>query len=309
MTPDLMEQHLRDVLHSAADAETEAILHLDASDLLMRGQRAVRRRRSAVGLGVAAAVLAAAGFGAIAIDTGGDRADTLPAGQQSGATSTAEVDLTSIPLYESAVVNDGTGLIPIAPNDPSSVVVVVDQGSSTWQVTTLDAQGRRTPTTPEALPANPGLTTWWSAGRSEGLVVGLLPATATGVVTTWAGGDPTQSNLGFAPLPGTPRQVFAVRYPATETDRVFGGLLWTDGERVRDSAGTLVPSARVGDDLAFVARVHGTFGIFSDGSTTTTQLSSGPAARVQSVMSGERPGGPTPWPRPSCSCCLPARRT
>lgn len=291
MTPDLLEQRLRDVLHAAADGEAEAVIDLDASDVLVRGRRAVRRRRNAVGLGVAAVVLAAAGLGAIATGTGGDRADTLPAGQRSGATSTAEVDLTSIPLYESSVVNDGTGLIAIAPNDPSRVAVTVDQGVGTWQVTTMDAQGRRTPNAPEALPANPGFSTWWSAGRSQGLVVGLLPATATGVVTTWAGTEPTQSNLGLEPLPGTPRQVFAVRYPAAETEPIFAGLLWSDGEHVRDSAGVLVPSAKVGEDLAFVARTQGTFGIFGDASTSTKALSSSPAARVQSLMSGTQPDG------------------
>ncbi|MEO9093377.1 MAG: hypothetical protein ABI249_07310, partial [Ornithinibacter sp.] len=291
MSTDTFEETLRGLLHESTDAEGMAFLDLDPSEVLVRGRRAVRRRRTAWALGAAAAALTVAGLGAIAIDTAGDRTDTLPAGQRSGTTSTARVDLASIPLYESAIVNNGTGLVPIAPNDPSHVVVSVDEASRTWQVTTLDAEGQSTRSALEALPSNPGFTTWWVAGRSEGLVVGLLPAAATGVVATWAGGEPTQSNMGFEPLPGTARQVFAVRYPATETDRIFSGLLWSDGERVRDSGGALVPSAKVGTDLAFVSRTQGTFGIFGDGSTSTKQLNQSPAARVQSLMSGDRSGG------------------
>lgn len=291
MSTDTFEQTLSGLLHESTDAEGMSFLDLDPSEVLVRGRRAVRRRRTAWGLGAVAAALAVAGLGAIAIDTGGDQADTLPAGQRSGTTSTAEVDLASIPLYESAIVNNGTGFVPIAPNDPSHVVVLVDQRARTWQVTTVDAQGQGTQNAPTSLPANPDVTSWWSAGRSEGLVVGLLPATADGVITTWADTPPTQSNVGFEPLPGTPRQVFAVRYPATETDRIFSGLLWSDGEHVRDTAGTLVPSAKVGADLAFVSRAQGTFGIFGDGSTSSKQLNPSPAVRVQSLMSGDQPEG------------------
>jgi len=167
--------------------------------------------------------------------------------------------------------------------------VEVDDHAMTWTVTVIDPDGRTTSRPAATLPANPGFTTYAEVGGDAGLVVGVMPASATDVVSAWFP-DPVESSRSSAPVPGTGRQVFAIRHTgAAET--VLAGFDWTDGEEVYTAAGSSVQSARVGDALAFVDQTQGLFGIFGAHSTVSKRLSDTPAGALPALMTGRVPDG------------------
>jgi hypothetical protein len=148
-----------------------------------------------------------------------------------------------------------------------------------------------------ALPANPRFSAYAEVGDGPGLVVGVMPAAAKDLVGVWLV-DSVESTFSSAPVPGTDRQVFAVRYSFTpdpnvpgESQTMLAGFDWTDGENVFTSAGTSVRSARLGDAVVFVDEIQGLFGIFGAETTASKQLSDTPQGKVPGLMTARAADG------------------
>lgn len=283
MSTDTFEDELRSLLHDTVDAEGPAYVDVDPDVVVTAGRRVVRRRRMAVGAGIAAAVLALGVTGAVVGGVGPDRAaEPVPAGPSTGPGRGP----TSVTLDLSEAIQ---GLQTPGPNGPSSVRVEVDDQAMTWTVTVIDRDGRTTSRPAATLPANPGFATYAEVGGDAGLVVGVMPAGAKDVVSAWFP-DPVVSSLSSAQVPGTGRQVFAIRHTgAAET--VLAGFDWTDGEQVYTSAGSSVQSARFGDTIAFVDQAQDLFGIFGADGTVSKRLSDTPAGALPALMTGRVPDG------------------
>ena len=286
MSTDTFEDELRTLLHDTADAEGPAYVDVPPDEVLAQGHRVVRRRRMAAGAGIAAAVVALGAVGAVTLGNGIDRTSE-PAATTSAPTATGPVSA------EISTTLDGK----VAPraDAPVSARVQVDEQTRKWSVTLTDSQGRQTTRPAATLPANPGFSTYIEVGSPPDLVVGVMPAVAKGIVALWLT-EPVESSFSSAPLPGTDRQAFAIRYsaapdPKVAGDTILAGFDWTDGKQVFDSAGAEVPSARVHDDVVFVDRNQDLFGIFGDGNTVSKRLRDTPAGQVPVVMSGRVPEG------------------
>ena len=286
MSTDTFEDELRTLLHDTADAEAPAYVDVAPDEVLAQGHRVVRRRRMAAGAGIAAAVVALGAVGAVTLGNGIDRTSE-PAATTSAPTATGPVSA------EISTTLDGK----VAPRAdvPVSARVQVDEQTRKWWVTLTDSQGRQTTRPAATLPANPGFSTYIEVGSPPDLVVGVMPAVAKGIVALWLT-EPVESSFSSAPLPGTDRQAFAIRYsaapdPNVAGDTILAGFDWTDGQQVFDSAGAEVPSARDHDDVVFVDRKQDLFGIFGDGNTVSKRLRDTPAGQVPVVMSGRVPEG------------------
>lgn len=289
MSTDTFEDELRSLLRDSADAEGPAYVDVDPHAVVSSGRRVIRRRRLAAGAGIAAAVLAIGAAGAVVGGVGQNRADTTqPAGPTTGpgrGTVTVDLDVSS------ALQGTGTP----APNDPASVRVDLNEQGLKWQVSVIGADGRRTTKPVDTLPANPRFSTWAEVGDGPGLVVGVMPAAATDLVTVWRT-DGVESSFSSAPVPGTDRQAFAVRYSFTPDPNVpgstmFAGFDWTDGENVFTSSGTGVPSARLGDTVVFADDIQDVFGIFGAETTASKRLSDTPDGTLPAMMTGKVPDG------------------
>ena len=278
MSTDTFEDQLRSLLHDTADAEGPAYVDVDPHAVVTSGRRVIRRRRMAVGAGIAAAVLTIAAGGSLVNGVSQDRADTtVPAGPTSAltATSTVTADLT-----RGADVGDAWG----RPNGRASVRVAVDPKTRTWTNAIIASDGSVSPQTSAALRANLRTTTWSRDPGAPGLVVGLLPDAAIDWAPVWVDGSPA-STQDVAALPGTGLQAFALWHDGG-TSTQFVGLNWTDGQHVYTTSGAAVPSERVGDEVVFVDETQGLMGIFGPGSSSFKKLRETPAGQQPAVMRG-----------------------
>jgi hypothetical protein len=271
MTADLLEERLRSALHDATAAEDGAYLDLDPDLVLVRGRRAVLRRRMAAGASVAAATAVVGLAGWAALGGGAERA-SVPGGSPSAAvraTGTATANLTDV-----AVIPQEGG----APEQGQDVRITVDRATGVVRYSTL-RDGTARPVAEGRLPTSPRAATW-SPLSSMGLVVGIMPEAATDQVFVWAG-DAPGSSFDAAALPGTGFKAFAVWHTGAVGETTFAGLDWTDGDAVYRSDGSRVTSRVDGDLVAFVDEKQGLFGMFGDGSSATK--------RLQDTAAGERP--------------------
>ncbi|MFL6169216.1 MAG: hypothetical protein ACJ711_06050 [Ornithinibacter sp.] len=284
MSTDTFEDQLRSLLHDTADAEGPAYVDVDPDAVVTSGRRVIRRRRLATGAGIAAAVLAIGAGSALVRAVGEDRAGTtVPAGPTSGLGAgyvSVDLDVSATLPGEQTAASDG----------PASVRVAVDERTLTWRATVTGRDGRPTTRPATTLPANPRFSTYAEVGNRPGLIVGLMPAAAKDIVAVW-GTDPVESSFSSAPVPGTDRQAFAVRHsaaadPNVPGDTALAGFDWTDGQQVYTSAGSTVPSERIGDEVVFVDRQQGLMGIFGPGSTASKRLKDTPAGQQPAMMTG-----------------------
>ncbi len=289
MSTDTFEDQLRSLLHDTADAEGPAYVDVDPNAVVTSGRRVIRRRRMATGAGIAAAVLAIGAGSALVAGVGQDRADTtVPAGPTAGLGRGAVF----VDLDVSSALQ---GTLKPLPNNPTRVRVDVNEGTRMWRVTVTGSDGRPTTRPAATLPANPRFSTYAEVGNRPGLIVGVMPAAARDIAPIWKT-DSVESSLSTAPVPGTDRQAFALRYsgepdPNLPSGTVLGGFDWTDGEEVFTSAGTAVPSARFGDALAFVDETQGLFGLFGGETTASKRLVDTPLGKLSALMTGKVPSG------------------
>ena len=256
MSTDTFEDELRSLLHDTADAEGPAYVDVDPHAVVTQGSRVVRRRRMAAGAGIAAAAVT---LGAVGVATLGDGVDRTsdPAVSTSVPTATGPV---SVDLTTTA---ERRGREP-RPDDPvesaraSRWTADPDSGRSPSPAAT--GEPRRRP--PATLPANPRFSTYAEVGPGPGLVVGVMPAAAKGIVADWLA-DLVESSYTSARLPGTRPAglrdpvLSSARAPTSPGTSSSGASIWTDGEQVFDSAGAEVPSATAShDDVVFVDRAR-----------------------------------------------------
>jgi hypothetical protein len=269
MTNDLFEEQVRAQLHGATDAETNAFLDVDPAEVLQTGQHVLRRRRLAAVGGAVATVLVAGLATWSALGAGTDRA-SVPAGQGRTTASGTSGVTAVLDAFSDLAGPDGRALaIP----GPQRVAVTVDPTRAPDLVySEVDAAGGLVPLGGSSLDGvTPLGATWGTAGVGPHVLVGVLPARAVQLqlVTPPTDEGGHAATTVTAPLPGTERQAFAVRFAEASDVQGVRHLLWWDEDgSVRDENGALVPSVALGDPagtVVFVSEPLGRFGTFSRG--------------------------------------------
>lgn len=272
MTHDLFEDELRAQLHGAAEHESHAYVDIDPTTVLFTAHRVVRRRRAAAGAGIAAAVLVTGIVGWSTISPGVDRA-SIPAGTSRTA-STPAVAGTAVTArlepFADLAGNDGQ---PVAVPGPRQVAVSVDPTRTPDLVySEVGTGGALTMMQGSSLQGvAPSASTWGTAGEGSHVLVGVLPADAVQfqLVTPMDDRGGHASTSVTAPLPGTGRQAFGVRFAEAADADAVRHLLWWGGDGVvHDETGSTVPSVALGDPegtVVFVSEALDRMGTFSNG--------------------------------------------
>ena len=281
MSTDTFEGELRSLLHDTADAEGPAYVDVDPNAVVTQGRRVVRRRRLAAGAGIAAATLVAGLVGFSALGDGFRGAEPVP-GTSTSSTITGTV---SVELTKGADTAPGSG----APAGSPAVRVTVDRVSGRVDYF-VERGGVFVPAGTDTMPTGRQAATWSSTDRTDGVVVGIVPAAATDLFPVWVGDAPETART-LEPLGSTSFQAFAIWQSGTAAETDLAGLDWTDGERVYSSRGLPLPSGRSGTAVAFVDRQLGQFGILRDGTAATKSLRDLPADQVPVLMSGRARSG------------------
>jgi hypothetical protein len=272
MTHDLFEDELRAQLHGAVDHESHAYMDIDPTTVLFTGHRVVRRRRAAAGAGIAAAVLVTGIVGWSAIGTGVDRA-SLPAGTSRTSSSPSVAGTAVTARLDPFSDLSGTDGRPLAVPGPRQVAVTVDPTRTPDLVySEVGAGGALTMMGGSSLEGiAPSASTWGTAGEGSHVLVGVLPADAVQfqLVTPMDDKGGHAATSVTAPLPGTGRQAFAVRFAEAADADAVRHLLWWGGDGVvHDETGATVPSVALGDPegtVVFVSDSLDRMGTFSDG--------------------------------------------
>ncbi len=229
MTHELTEQVIREQLHAAVEAESDAYLDVDPLVALDTGRRIRQRRRvTAVASTAAAALVVGIGAWSVLSDRAGDDR-TLPAVTSSVAGPSVTLPLGTDPGADTT--------------DPLDVVVTVDKdhGKVEFRLKTdsgevLNAQVRS---------ETDGQVTWTTL--SEGAMVAVVPAGATGVVPRY-GDDVTSLRTAAAALPdGRVAAAWLTDRPDAGTR--FAGVVWTDGTNAFNVEGTPLVSTVVDGDI------------------------------------------------------------
>jgi len=286
MSTDTFGDELRTLLRQAADAEEPAYLDVDPGVVVFQGRRVVRRRRIAAGAGIAAVAVT---VGLVGISPLGDdvrRSESVP-GSRTTAPAAPAAGTVSVDLANSADAAPEGG----APQGRPAVRVTVDRTTRRVEYLVKGASGF-VPRGQGMLPVATRAATWLGRQQVDGVVVGVLPAAATDLVLLWAGDAPGATHTTVA-IPGTEYQAFAVWGAGIAPESVFAGLDWTDGSRVYAGDGSALPSARLGDLVAFVDEEQNLFGLFGDGTSSTKRLSDTPTGAVPVLMQGVQPEGST----------------
>jgi hypothetical protein len=173
MSTDTFEGELRSLLHDTADAEGPAYVDVDPNAVVTQGRRVIRRRRVAVGLGVAAATVVLGVAGVTALGSGVDGSEPVPGSSATVlATGTATADLAP----GASLPEGATG-----PTGAPDVRVSVDRG--TGELTYLaDRDGVMEVLRSDRLPSS-ARAAMWLPTSVEGLVVGVLPKDARDVAS------------------------------------------------------------------------------------------------------------------------------
>lgn len=269
MTPDVFEDELRAQLRGATDAQSDAFLDIDTDALLGTGHRALRRRRVAMAGGTAALATVVSLGAWAAFGASGDRAvEQMPATRTSPALITGSVQ-TLLDEFGDLSAADGT---PLAIPGPRRVAVQVTPGGTPdLQYLEVGSDGRTSPLVGSSLDGvGPLSATWRTAGNGSHVLMGVLPAQAVQFQLVAPipdeGGHATSTVT--APIAGTGRQAFAVRFAEASDAQATRHLLWWGADRVvHDELGAVVPSIALGDadgTVVFVSEAFDRFGTFSD---------------------------------------------
>ena len=330
MTHDVFEDELRAHLRGATEAESSAFLDIDTDSVLDSGHRVLRRRRVAIVGGTAAlATVVSLGTWAALGGTSDRAVQEVPATR---ATAPATGSVTALlDEFSGLSAADGSTLqipgprrvaVRLSPGrtpDLEYLEVGPDGSTSLMGGSSLDGLG-------------PLASTWGTAGVGSHVLVGVLPAGAVQFQLLTPipeeGGHPSTSVR--APLPGTSRQAFAVRFADPSDADATQHLLWWGEDRVvHDESGAVVPSVALGDSegtTVFVSRALGRFGTFSDSGGSITMgldaarntsgrpvLSTGRGTgdRIDGLFAalvprGARPGALTPAPGATVTSALTA---
>ena len=281
MSTDTFEDELRSLLRDTADAEGPAYVDVDPHAVVTSGRRVIRRRRLAAVVGIAAATLVAGLVGFSALGDGSRGAEPVPG----TSTSSATTGTVSVELTTGADAAAGGG----APAGSPAARVTVDRVSGRVEYF-VERDGVFVPAGTDTMPAGRQAATWSSTDRTDGVVVGIVPAAATDLFPVWVGDVPGATRT-LEPLGSTSFQAFAIWPSGTPAEADLAGLDWTDGERVYSSRGLPLPSGRSGTAVAFVDRPLGQFGILDDGTAATKSLRDLPADQVPVLMTGRAGSG------------------
>jgi hypothetical protein len=281
MSTDTFEDELRSLLRDTADAEGPAYVDVDPRAVVSHGRRVIRRRRMATGAGIAAATLVAGLVGFSALGDGFRGAEPVP-GTSTTARTTGTVSVELTKGADTAPEGD-------APAGGPAVRVTVDRVSGRVDYS-VERDGVFVPAGTDTMPTGRQAATWSSTARTDGVVVGIVPAAATDLFPVWVG-DVPGSTRALEHLGSTSFQAFAIWQSSTSAEADLAGLDWTDGERVYGSHGLPLPSGRSGTAVAFVDRALGQFGILDDGTAVTKSLRDVPTGQVPVLMTGRARSG------------------
>ena len=294
MSTDTFEDTLRELLRESVDAEGGAYLDLDPAVVVVRGRRVVRRRRAAVGVGVAAASVVVGLVGFSALGSGADRT-SVPA---SPSATRAAGPVTAV-LDSFSDLSDSDSGDPLSIPGPRRMAVTLDPTADPdvvyWDVADNGSRTALESSTLEGV--GPLGATWTTTGEGSHVVVGVLPeqARAFSLVTpiTDAGGG--MSTTSEKVLPGTGRKAFGTRFSdATEAGGASHLIWWSTDRTVHDESGTVIPSVSLGDPegtTVYVAQSldrMGTFALGGSGTTMTLDASRNSSGRpVISMARGD----------------------
>ncbi|QKE83978.1 hypothetical protein [Arthrobacter sp. NEB 688] len=313
MSHDVFEDELRTLLRGATDAENPAFHDVDTAEVLGSGRRVVRRRRmAAAGAALAAATVVGIGSWA-ALDGSSDRALEVPATRTS-APATRPVTALLEPFSDLSSSTDGQ---PLSIPGPQRVGVrVVPGGTPDLEYLAIGADGSTSLMGGSSLDGiAPLASTSGTAGEDSHVLVGVLPEQAKEVqlVTPLTDEGGHASTSVRAPLAGTGRQAFAVRFEVAGDADTVRHLLWWDGRgTVHDETGAVVPAVTLGDaerTTVFVSEGLDRMGTFStDGGQSMMALDGsrnssgrpflgsgrGEGSRIDYLFAAVVPAGTTP---------------
>ncbi|WP_030529579.1 hypothetical protein [Phycicoccus jejuensis] len=277
MSHDVFEDELRTLLRGATEAENPAFHDIDTTEVLGSGRRVVRRRRMAAA-GAALATVTVVGIGSwAALDGSSDRALEVPATRTS-APSVRPVTALLEPFSDLSSSTDGE---PLAIPGPQRVGVrIAPGGTPDLEYLAVGADGSTSMLGGSSLDGVPALaSTWGTAGPDAHVLVGVLPEQAKEfqLVTPMSDEGGHASTSARAPLAGTGRQAFAVRFEVAGDADTVQHLLWWDGRgTVHDETGAVVPAVTLDDaerTVVFVSEDLDRMGTFSaDGGQSMMEL-------------------------------------
>ncbi|HMM94138.1 hypothetical protein [Phycicoccus sp.] len=313
MTHDLFEDDLRSLLRGATEAEHDAFVDIDSAEVLGTGQRVLRRRRRALVGGTLAATVVLGVGGWAVLDRSGDRgALEVPATR-----SATPTDPVTAVLDEFADLSSSTDGRALSIPGPRRVAVRVVPGRTPdLEYLSVDTDGGTSVMGGSSLDGVPALgATWGSAGPGAHVLVGVLPEQAEHfqLVSPMSDEGGHASTSVTAPLRGTGRKAFAVRFEVAGDADTVQHLLWWDGSgTVRDEQGTVVPAVTLDDaerTVVFVSEGLARLGTFSaEGGDTMMELDGsrnssgrpflatgrGDGDRIDTLFAAVVPAGTTP---------------
>jgi hypothetical protein len=305
MSTDTFEDQLRSLLHGSADAEGSAYLDVAPYAVVYTGRRIIRRRRVAAGAGIAAATAVVGLVGWSVLGSGVDRA-SLPAGPAHSTTSSATAgDHGTTALLDELSDLSGPQGQPVDVPGPRRLAVTIDAGRTPDLVySAVASDGSLTMMGGSSLVGVDRLaSTWGTAGEGSHVLVGVLPEQAEQfqLVTPVTDEGGHASTSVTAPIPGTGRQAFAVRFAEAGDADAVRHLLWWDGDAVvHDESGAVVPSVVLGDadgTVMFVSEALDRMGTFStrDGLTSMELDGSRNSSGRPVISSGRGDGDRVDW--------------
>ncbi|HQW75142.1 hypothetical protein [Ornithinibacter sp.] len=313
MSHDVFEDELRTLLHGATQAENSAFHDIDTAEVLGSGRRVERRRRMAAA-GATLAAVTVVGIGSwAALDGPSDRALQVPATRTS-APATGPVTALLEPFADLSSSTDGR---PLSIPGPRRVGVrVAPDATPDLEYLAVGADGSTSMMGGSSLDGIPALaSTWGTAGEDSHVLVGVLPEQAKEfqLITPMSDEGGHASTSVRAPLTGTGRQAFAVRFEVAGDADTVRHLLWWDGRgAVHDETGAIVPAVTLDDaqgTTVFVSEDLDRMGTFStDGSQSMMELDGslnssgrpflatgrGEGSRIDTLFAAVVPAGTTP---------------
>jgi hypothetical protein len=267
MSPDTIEQRLRERLQGAVESQYGSFLDVDPTEALDTGLRIARRRRVAAVAGTAAAALAL-GIGSLAVlaDRPDDR--SLPATTQ---TVTGE----SVTLQLGVDARWG-------PSEPIETLVTVDpaSGEVDFRLETASGVGLASDTRKPR-----GREVAWTVLASN-VMAAVIPAEAAAFVPVWSS-FVTEDEAALEVLPdGRVAAAWRTDVPATGT--LFAGVVWTDGETAFTAAGLPLDTVVEDDVVIFANTTSGAWGYVRPDSRSPRGTGAIRQALEQDV--GEYPG-------------------